>query len=273
MKNYLGINLNNLNNLSFKNTKKYLEANPFPHIYFDNVFPNKLLEEILMEFKIFSKHPQIAFNEKFEKKKYASLKENQFGEKTKQFLHFLNSAPFLEFLEVLTGIKNLIPDPDFEGGGYHEIKKGGYLKIHADFNKHPKTHLDRRLNILIYLNKNWKEEYGGHFELWNRSMANSVIKVLPIFNRLAIFSTTEFSYHGHPDPLNCPANMSRKSLALYYYTNGRPKNEIISGIESHNTIFKLRPEYDKDLKLHFDSLKKLFKDFIPPIFFKIKNKF
>jgi Rps23 Pro-64 3,4-dihydroxylase Tpa1-like proline 4-hydroxylase len=81
-------------------------------------------------------------------------------------VHFLNSQPFLEFLQQLTGIKEtLIPDPYFEGGGFHEIKPGGYLKMHVDFHKHKLTKLDRRLNILVYLNEDWKEEYGGHFEL------------------------------------------------------------------------------------------------------------
>lgn len=90
---------------------------------------------------------------------------------TRYFLYCLNSGSFLKFLEQLTGIRNLIGDPQFEGGGLHQIVSGGKLAIHADFNKHSCFTLDRRLNMLIYLNKGWKEEYGGHFELWNRSMS------------------------------------------------------------------------------------------------------
>ena len=104
----------------------------------------------------------------------------------------------------------MIPDPSFDGGGLHQILPGGFLKVHADFNKHDKTKLDRRLNVLIYLNKNWKEEYGGHFELWDRTMHHSEIRILPIFNRMAIFSTTDSSFHGHPDALKCPEGMTRK---------------------------------------------------------------
>ena len=76
------------------------------------------------------------------------------------------------------------------GAGQHEIKPGGLLKIHADFNKHNISGLDRRLNVLVYLNKDWKEEYGGHFELWDKDMKHCVKKILPTFNTMAIFSTT-----------------------------------------------------------------------------------
>ena len=140
---------------------------------------------------------------------------------------FLNSQIFLEFLQELTGIKEaLIPDPYFEGGGFHEIKRDGFLKIHVDFHKHRKMNLDRRLNLLIYLNEDWDEEWGGHFELWEKDMSKSIVKIAPHFNRVALFSTTGNSWHGHPDPLLCPPERSRRSLALYYYTNGRPDSEL-----------------------------------------------
>lgn len=160
-------------------------------------------------------------------------------------MHYLNSQPFLEFLSNLTGIENLIPDPFFDGGGCHQIQPGGLLKIHADFNKHPKTKLDRRLNVLVYLNEDWHEEYGGHFELWDKEMKESKKKILPLFNRMALFSTTSTSYHGHPNPLTCPPDRTRKSLALYYYTNGRPADEQLEGLEDHTTLFKHRAEDKK----------------------------
>lgn len=110
-------------------------------------------------------------------------------------MHFLNSEPFLEFLQILTGIKEpLIGDPYFIGGGQHEIKKGGLLKVPADFNKHQKLDLDRRINLLVYLNKEWKEEYGGNFELWNKDMSKCK-KNLPLFNRIAIFHIMAILIH------------------------------------------------------------------------------
>jgi hypothetical protein len=106
--------------------------------------------------------------------------------------------------------------------------------------KHPHNGLDRRINALIYLNKDWREEYGGHFELWDKNMEHCVERILPEFNTLALFNCTSYSYHGHPDPLTCPADRSRKSLALYFYSNGRPKEEILTDVDKHYTLWKAR---------------------------------
>lgn len=172
-------------------------------------------------------------------KKLAEQKEIAFGAFTRYLLTAnFNSSVFLEFLESLTGITGLIPDPYFEGGGLHQIVPGGFLKVHADFNWHKQLKLDRRLNVIVYLNRHWKEEYGGNLELWNREMTRCERRVLPIFNRCVIFNTTDFSYHGHPEPLTCPEGMTRKSLALYYYSNGRPAEELS---DAHSTLFQSRP--------------------------------
>ena len=242
--------------------KDYTTADPFPNIYFDNFFIPERLKEVLAEFPDLTKNADLKFNDP-NQVKLASKGEYRFGEKTLEFMHFLNSQPFLEFLSGLTGIENLIPDPFFDGGGCHQIQPGGMLKIHADFNKHPTTKLDRRLNVLVYMNEDWHEEYGGHFELWDTEMKGCRKKILPLFNRMAIFSTTTNSYHGHPNPLTCPPDRTRKSLALYYYTNGRPESEIVKGIEEHNTIFRHRPA---DKKSQFvSSLKEVVRQVTPPI--------
>lgn len=144
----------------------------------------------------------------------------------------------LDFLERLTGISGLIPDPYFTGGGVHQIERGGHLGVHADFNVYERLRLDRRLNLLLYLNRDWQEEWGGHLELWNSGMTTCERRVLPIFNRCVIFSTTDSSYHGHPDPLRCPPHRTRRSLATYYYSNGRPVEEQSDG---HSTLFRERP--------------------------------
>ncbi|MCB9262381.1 MAG: 2OG-Fe(II) oxygenase [Flavobacteriales bacterium] len=188
-------------------------------------------------------------------------------------MHFLNSEPFLNFLSELTGIENLMGDPYFEGGGCHQIKPGGYLKVHADFNKHKLTNLDRRLNVLVYLNQDWKEEYGGHFELWNTEMTKCEKKLLPLFNRMAMFSTTDFSYHGHPDPLKCPEGRSRKSLALYYYTNGRPAEEINFGLEDHTTIFVDRKGVESEKTMRrYNALINFATDWMPPVLYRMIKK-
>lgn len=267
----------NLLEIAENNAESYINATPFPNISFDNFFNPEFLNKVLEEFPDLS---SIKESKKFQDTKQIKLAgkgERFFGTETKRLMHFLNSEPFLEFLQVLTGIEEpLINDPYFLGGGQHEIKKGGLLKIHADFNKHPKLGLDRRINVLVYLNKDWKEEYGGNFELWDTDMSKCEKKILPIFNRMAIFSTTDFSYHGHPNPLNCPENRSRKSLALYYYSNGRPNSEINKGLEKHSTLFKAR-KGDNDDKLAFNNnkygYKSLIKDLTPPIIFKTLKLF
>lgn len=247
MKKYINSQYLDLDNTAQKFKKQYKESDPFPSIYFEDFFNPEFLEKVLSEFPDLSSGNVIKKNHTNTQEKYATKGESKFGQYTKEFTHFLNSEPFLLFLKELTSIERyLIPDPYFEGGGFHEIKKGGFLKVHADFNKLEKYQVDRRLNALVYLNKNWKEEYGGHFELWNLEMSNCVKKILPKFNTLALFSTTDFSYHGHPNPLNCPEDRSRKSLALYYYTNGRPKEEINSGLEDHSTLYKKRKGVEID---------------------------
>ena len=148
---------------------------------------------------------------------------------------------FVTFLQKITNInEKLIIDEKLNGGGLHEIKKGGLLKIHSDFNRHPILNLDRRLNVLVYLNKDWKEDYGGHLQLWDKEMQKCEKKILPIFNRMVIFSTTDYSNHGHPDPLNCPDKRSRKSVATYYYSDGRPSNEVDKMYIKNTTYFKNR---------------------------------
>jgi hypothetical protein len=245
----------------------YQNADPFPSIYFDNFFNEEFLSDVLSEFPELGDKSDIQYSNPNEIK-LASRGEQKFGPKTKVLMHFLNSEPFLMFLSELSGITNLIADPYFEGGGCHQIKPGGMLKIHADFNKHRTLGIDRRLNFLIYLNKDWKEEYGGHFELWKTDMSESRAKILPVFNRVAMFSTTDYSFHGHPDKLNCPEDRSRKSLALYYYTNGRPKEEVNDGLEDHTTLFKERKGVDSASMKVYNGLVNLAVDIMPPLLYR-----
>jgi Rps23 Pro-64 3,4-dihydroxylase Tpa1-like proline 4-hydroxylase len=270
--NFIPKSFEELKQFASENKAAYASADPFPSIYFDNFFNPDVLHKILSEFPDMSKNPDLKYNDA-NQIKLASKGEYRFGETTKALMHFLNSQPFLEFLSELTGIENLIPDPFYDGGGMHQIKPGGMLKIHADFNKHPRTKLDRRLNVLIYLNEDWKEEYGGQFELWDLEMKSCRKSILPLFNRMAMFSTTSTSWHGNPNVVNCPEGRSRKSLALYYYTNGRPVEEQSVSEADHNTIFKYRKE-DKKSRL-VTSLKETIRLITPPILLqglgKLKN--
>jgi hypothetical protein len=238
----------------------YVRARPFPHVVLDDFFDPELLEAVLGEFPAPASISWQQFDNAREIK-LASAAEASFGNVTRLFFYHLNSATFLEFLSQVTGIDNLIADPRFDGGGLHQIVRGGKLGVHADFNKHRVFGLDRRLNVLIYLNKHWDESYGGHLQLWDKEMTRCEAKVLPVFNRMMIFGTTDFTYHGHPDPLMCPADVTRKSLALYYFTNGRPAEEV-SG--EHSTLFRPRNSEDFRPTLR-QRLRVLARDLVPPI--------
>ena len=252
--------LRRMNELRKSASSTYAGARPYPHIVCDNFFDPDLLDQILAEFP---KPGEIRWQrfDNAQEIKLASASEASFGPATRLLLYHLNSSTFLEFLSAVTGIENLIPDPRFDGGGLHQIVRGGKLGVHADFNKHGSFGLDRRLNLLLYLNKNWREEYGGHLELWDRGMTACEAKVLPVFNRMMIFGTTDFTYHGHPNPLQCPEDMTRKSLALYYFSNGRPAEET-SG--AHSTIFPGQVETGSNSSLG-QRLRMLGKDLLPPI--------
>ena len=241
---------------------EYSKASPFPYIIFDDFFSEKYLNDILNDFPDLKKNIYSQEYNTKNDKKLGSVSPKIFTNEMQNFISFLNSYPFLNFLQKLTGInEKLIPDPYLWGGGLHEIKKGGFLKIHADFNVHPQLKLNRRINLLIYLNKDWKEDWGGHLELWNKDMSSCIKKILPIFNRVVIFNTNDYSYHGHPVPIKCPENISRKSIALYYYSNGRPDNEINKNNQFHSTLYQNRKNTDDKVDRTRIDFKKVFGKF------------
>jgi Rps23 Pro-64 3,4-dihydroxylase Tpa1-like proline 4-hydroxylase len=219
----------------------YSSASPFPHAVIDNFLPETIANQLADEFPgpKFSGFKQP--DNEYQQGKLGRVQDNDFQgvpSFTRHMLNELNGKVFLDFLETMTGISGLIGDPHFHGGALHQILPGGKLAIHADFNLDKRRKLDRRVNVLIYLNRNWRDEYGGHLELWDERMTRYEKKISPIFNRCIIFNTTSNSYHGHPDPLRCPEGMTRNSIALYYYTNGRPANEAA---KPHSTLWKARP--------------------------------
>jgi Rps23 Pro-64 3,4-dihydroxylase Tpa1-like proline 4-hydroxylase len=213
----------------------YAEAEPFAHAVFDDFLPPEVLERVLTEFPTTGRDWRQL--DSTNQRKLSSQCEAKFGHHTRELLRECNGPGCLQFLETLTGIGGLIPDPHLEGGGLHQIQRGGFLKVHVDFNKHPRLNLDRRINLIIYLNKNWQEAFNGHLELWDRTMSRCITRVLPVFNLAVVFKTTVYAYHGHPERLNCPEDRTRRSLALYFYTNGRPADELP---ETHGTLWQER---------------------------------
>lgn len=261
-KDYL-FDMNELDALAEKYHEQYANAKPFPHVMIDDFLPEEVLNKVLDEFPGSKQIDWISFDGDVQKK-LGSKTEEQMGPFTRFLMYQLNSATFIKFLEKLTGIEGLIPDPHFWGGGLHQIKPNGFLKLHADFNFHPVLKVDRRINLLIYLNKDWEESYGGNLELWDRDITKCEAKIAPLFNRFVVFSTTDFSFHGHPQPLTCPPDRTRKSLALYYYSNGRPEEEVS---RTSQTNWRMTPE-EKEV----GKFKRTIAKFVPPIILEMRKK-
>jgi Rps23 Pro-64 3,4-dihydroxylase Tpa1-like proline 4-hydroxylase len=243
---------------------RYASAQPFPHIVLDEFLPEELADLCVANFPELQASPtyyaRSQENLKFEFKPESLLPP------LRSLFYSFNSAPFIRFLENLTGITGLIPDPYFSGGGLHEVANGGHLSIHADFNHHALLNLERRINVLIYLNRDWKQEYGGCFEIWNREMTQRCLRVLPLFNRCVVFNTSSASFHGNPDPVAHPRGISRRSIALYYYTATWDGSR-----RSHSTQFKVRPNSID----HFDFrvwIDELLNDVTPPILMRTATR-
>ncbi len=240
--------------------QKYQKATPFPNIVIENFFNENFLSNVLYEFPDLSAINTSQVYQNKDEVKFANNEYMKFSINTKKLINFMNSINFLEFLQNITQIREkLIPDPELNGGGLHEIKNGGYLKVHTDFNKHPKKDLDRRINILVYLNKNWTSSYGGDLELWDKDMKNCKKKISPTFNKMVIFSTNDYSNHGHPNPIVCPSNISRRSIALYYFSKGRPSSDLNLKNIKNKTYFKNREGFNNESSYKKENIKNFFR--------------
>lgn len=227
--------------------KEYRTATPFPHIVLDDFLPPDSLEKVLAALprlddervKWGNLNANLPDGRPAQASKYHLQNVLSMKPALRSLIAELNSGPFTFLLSQLTGIESLLVDAQLLGGGVHLVKPGGLLRVHADFRRHLSYNLERRLNLLLYMNPNWREEYGGHLEIWDREMKQCEKRILPIANRCVIFNTTDDSYHGHPHPLTCPDGMLRASIALYYYTADRP--ESVDG-RMHATAWQELPE-------------------------------
>lgn len=237
---------------------QYQQAHPYPFGVFDNFLDIDAAQEAMNAFPGVKDQGWIHYVHVNEKK-HGLNKMDLIPEPIQEVIKALNSDEFVAILSKLTGIPGLIADNSLEGGGLHQSKRGGFLNIHADFTVHPhKRNWRRRVNVLIYLNENWLPEYEGNLELWTRDMKVCAQKVLPIFNRCAIFNTDEDSFHGLPEPIKCPEDMTRKSIALYYFTEetAAPRKRATNYQARPNDGFKSVFIYlDKQMVSWYNTLK------------------
>lgn len=216
--------------------ERYAAAEPFPHVVLEDFIDADVLRGLLAEWP--STDGRGFYDRAQERLKYEFQPIHLTSPRLRSFLAEMNAEPMLRFVESLTGIPKLIADPYYAGGGLHETKRGGHLGVHADFNVHQGMNVLRRVNLLIYLNDDWAPEYGGNLELWSRDMRERKASVPPVLGNAVVFNTDLDSFHGVPDPVACPPERARRSIALYYYT---APEAGLAGIAPRTTTFKPRP--------------------------------
>ncbi len=207
--------------------RKYLSAAPFPHVIIDNFLEKAFAASLEDECREATANVN-ASNGFTQKGKLALRDWALMPPLMEKACSFFNSGRFVTIMEEITGIKALIPDPHLEGGGLHRTERGGFLKMHTDFNFNKRLNLHRRINVLYYLNSNYQDDWNGKLKLSltpAREKASQMTAIAPIFNRLVIFNTNDKTFHGHPEPLLFPNDTPRTSLAFYYYSNKKPISE------------------------------------------------
>ena len=222
--------------------QKFAAAQPFKHVVIDRFLDDEFCRELMDQFPSFDQSR--AVNEHGEIGRKSAIPDlSRLGAPYRRFDELMRDSGFLDLMSRLTGIPKLLYDPEYVGGGTHENLSGQELDPHVDFNFHPRQHWHRRLNLIVFLNPQWEASWGGCLELirdpWTPRTAGSVERVIPIANRAVIFETTESSWHGF-ERIQLPPGgpvVSRRSLAVYFYTQDRPASETAP---DHSTVYVQR---------------------------------
>ena len=246
--NFSALNIEDLRERFSVLKTEFATAHPYQHVVVDNFLPENVFQQAMTDFDVVSKEQWTGYLHVNERK-FANSNPETWGPTLQQIANELNSPEFVSLLEELTGIPNLLIDPTFEGGGLHQSLRGGFLNMHADFTVHPhQRQWKRRLNLLLYCNETWLPEYGGGLELWDATMSHAEKVVQPLGNRVLIFATDATSFHGHPDPLQCPDGVARRSMALYYFTYEDKPNV-------RSTEYRARPnDGSKGILIYLDKM-------------------
>jgi hypothetical protein len=225
----------------------YRSAAPFPHAVLDDLIPADVLDRLVDEHEAVPDDawtPYLHLNER----KFANRDRTTWGPTLQAVADALTDGPFVHLLEELTGFEDLLPDPALDGAGLHRSLRGGFLNVHADFTAHhTDPTLRRRVNLLLFLNRDWDPAWGGALELWSKDMARCVQSIEPRANRIVVFSTDETAFHGHPERLACPPEVARRSLALYYFRHE-------ADVPLRATRYRSRPgDGVRGIGIHLDS--------------------
>jgi len=216
-------------------SRQFRDNKPYPHVQLRGFLDPDIAAEMSHEFPGLETDAWTRYKHQNENK-LGLTKRELFPALIAEVVDELNSPEFVSWLSEVTGISGLMADDSLEGGGLHQSGPGGFLNVHTDFRTHHyHKNWRRRVNLILYLNPDWDQRWGGAIELWDRDVRECVAKVPPVLNDTLIFETNEISYHGFPEPLSCPEGQSRKSLALYYYT-------IDENVTARSTNYRARPK-------------------------------
>ena len=220
---------------------------PYRHIVIDDFLDERLAQLCLENFPAIGDGSWSYAHDADIEVKYRSTWTSEFDipEGILDAIRIMNSSIFLNAMAERIGIKKILPDPYFTGGGLNVTMPGGLLDVHVDGNYHDATGLNRRLNAIVYLNPGWQPEWGGEFGVYDSEGTVCLKKIPPLFNRLVIFDTHDFSFHGLPDPVSFPEGTSRKSIILYYYTKEPRPAEHLAVADPHSALWKKRGFTDK----------------------------
>jgi hypothetical protein len=241
----------------------YRSAKPYPYLILDDLFSEDLLDSVVQEMPLPGEANWVRHDDDHIQQ-FNSRAAVDLGQASSRLVAFLHSARFLFFLSQVTGIWELLPDPYLQGGGYHVIPRGGKFDVHVDRNMAYSIGLVRRLSLLIYLNKDWKHDYGGQLELWSKDGKRREVSIEPTFNRTAIFEITDENYHGVPAVVRCPAGRSRNCFVVYYHTVALPGNNAVTAHTSIYAPSRYRQRGSRVLQL--------MKDLTPPLALRVFRK-
>lgn len=207
---------------------QFLSAEPFPHMVVDRLLSPELLSRAAEEFDEIPSQDWVQYDSPDEHGKRTFNRLTEMPVACREAFDWILSPEAVEWLGRLTGLEGLHADPTLYGGGLQVTEAGGFLGLHLDNERHPQTGFARRLNLVVYCTPGWRDEWGGELELWSRDRSRPVVKIVPRFGRAALFETSNHSYHGQPQPLRCPANVTRKSLCVFYWSPPRARARFVS---------------------------------------------
>jgi Rps23 Pro-64 3,4-dihydroxylase Tpa1-like proline 4-hydroxylase len=233
----------------------FLNAEPFEHISIQNFLNEEYAEQLYNAFpKDIESGKWHKYNNPLEVK-YAFDNMNLMPRCIKKLFYLLSTKDIAGKVRELSNIQDLEHDPFLHGAGLHIHPRNGLLNMHLDYEKHPFMNKERRLNMILYLSKDWKEEWHGDTQLWDKDMQQCIKSSKVRFNTAIIFKTNEISWHGLPEPIKCPEGVFRQSFAYYYVSpivTGSKENKVGNDGSGYRTkaCFIKRPSdpYDERME-------------------------